>query len=163
GSFGEEVFIAMELVEGSTLTQWQAAQRRSWREVLKVFLGAGRGLAAAHAAGLVHRDFKPDNVLMSQDRRVRVTDVGRAGGLGTPAYMAPEQVLGQAVDARSDQFSFCVALYEALYGKRPFSGDTWAALRENVLGHKVRSTPKGVSVPLWLHRVLLRGLSFKPE
>lgn len=192
GSFGDEVFIAMELVEGSTLTQWLAAQRRSWREVLKVFLGAGRGLAAAHAAGLVHRDFKPDNVLMSKDGRVRVTDFGLARGLdsveptaaaalppgelkelgvltrtgallGTPAYMAPEQLLGHAVDARTDQFSFCVALYEALYGKRPFSGDTWEALRENVLGHKVRSTPKGVSVPLWLHRVLLRGLSPKPE
>jgi tetratricopeptide (TPR) repeat protein len=192
GSFGDEVFIAMELVEGSTLTQWLAAERRSWREVLKVFLGAGRGLAAAHTAGLVHRDFKPDNVLMSRDGRVRVTDFGLARGLdaeeptatpdpgpvalqsqdqltrtgtlmGTPAYMAPEQLRGQAVDARTDQFSFCVALYEALHGERPFSGETWKALRESVLGHKVRQAPKGVSVPPWLRRVLLRGLSPRPE
>jgi tetratricopeptide (TPR) repeat protein len=192
GTFGPEVFIAMELVEGSTLTQWLAAERRSWREVLKVFLSAGRGLAAAHAAGLVHRDFKPDNVLMSKDGRVRVTDFGlarelnaseaaalptqglvalkgeaqltRTGALlGTPAYMAPEQFLGHAVDARTDQFSFCVALYEALHGERPFSGETWEALREGVLGHKVRPEPRGVSVPPWLRRVLLRGLSPQPE
>ncbi len=191
GTFGEEVFIAMELVEGSTLTQWLAAAKRSWHEVLKVFVSAGRGLAAAHTAGLIHRDFKPDNVLMGKDGRVRVTDFGlardvgateatvlpaqgliaikgeeqltRTGALlGTPAYMAPEQFLGGAVDARTDQFSFCVSLYEALYGERPFSGDAWRGLREGVLGHKVRAPPKGASVPPWLRRVLLRGLSPEP-
>jgi eukaryotic-like serine/threonine-protein kinase len=191
GTFGDEVFIAMERVEGSTLTQWLAARKRSWNEVLRVFLSAGRGLAAAHAAGLIHRDFKPDNVLIREDGRVSVTDFGlardvgateamalpahglvavkgeeqltRTGALlGTPAYMAPEQFLGGGVDARTDQFSFCVSLYEALHGERPFPGETWEALREGVLGHKVRASPKGVGVPPWLRRVLLRGLSPKP-
>ncbi|NVJ01065.1 tetratricopeptide repeat protein [Myxococcus sp. AM009] len=190
GTFGDEVFIAMELVEGSTLTQWLRAGRRSWRQVLEMFLGAGRGLAAAHAAGLVHRDFKPDNVLIRGDGRVCVTDFGlaRAPGvtelaaqparglgvkdgdrltrtgalLGTPAYMAPEQVLGGAVEPRTDQFSFCVALYEALHGERPFAGETWEALRESLLGHEVRAAPRGVSVPRWLRGVVLRGLSREP-
>jgi tetratricopeptide (TPR) repeat protein/predicted Ser/Thr protein kinase len=191
GTFGEEVFIAMELVEGSTLTQWLAAGKRSWSEVLRVFLSAGRGLAAAHAAGLIHRDFKPDNVLIRKDGRVSVTDFGlardvgaaeamalpaqgvvivkseeqltRTGALlGTPAYMAPEQFLQGAVDARTDQFSFCVSLYEALYGERPFPGETWEALRQGVLGHQVRAVPRGVRVPPWLRRVLLRGVSPEP-
>jgi tetratricopeptide (TPR) repeat protein len=191
GTFGEEVFIAMELVEGSTLTQWLAAGGRSWREVLEVFLNAGRGLSAAHAAGLIHRDFKPDNVLIRKDGRVSVTDFGlardlgaveamalpaqglvavkgeeqltRTGALlGTPAYMAPEQFLGGVVDARTDQFSFCVSLYEALHGERPFSGETWEALREGVLGHKVRAPPKGTRVPPWLRHVLLSGLNPEP-
>jgi serine/threonine protein kinase len=138
GTFGDRVFVAVELVEGETLRQWLGGLRaapRSWREVLARFLPAGRGLAAAHAAGLVHRDFKPENVLLGRDGRVRVADFGLAeaapepGGklaalpaewglvLGTPAYMAPEQLRGIAVDARSDQFSFCVALFEALYGR----------------------------------------------
>ncbi len=194
GTLGDEVFIAMELVEGSTLTDWLKAAPRSWRQVLETFLSAGRGLSAAHAAGLVHRDFKPDNVLISRDGRVRVTDFGLArdlgtaeltalptsgvvavkdleGGrltrtgalLGTPAYMAPEQVLGGAVDARTDQYSFCVALYEALHGERPFAGDTWETLRESILGHKVRPPRAGVSVPRWLRAVVLRGLSPEPS
>src|SRR4051794_3934114 len=153
GTFGDQVFVAMELMEGRTLRQWLGEGKRGWREIVDVFVAAGRGLAAAHAAGLVHRDFKPDNVLLGTDGRVKVADFGLArpvgvvekegspsspgsgsGGLlaspltewgqvmGTPAYMAPEQLRGGAADARSDQFSFCVALWEALYGRKPFAG-----------------------------------------
>ena len=156
-------FIAMELVEGTTLRDWMRARARTWPEIVEVFVAAGRGLAAAHRAGIVHRDFKPGNVLLSLDPlRVQVTDFGlaRGGGagqhpaqpgqsgqatrgepadeidalddgdaatvegtvVGTPAYMAPEQHAGKVVDARSDQYAFCVTLWEAAYGRRPFSG-----------------------------------------
>jgi serine/threonine protein kinase len=150
GSSGDLVFIVMELVEGSTLGEWLRAGDRSWREILDVFLAAGAGLDAAHRAGIIHRDFKPDNVLVSGTRRICVTDFGLAhrievagdasqaspaldphgvatirNGLliGTPAYMAPEQIRGEPTDHRTDLFSFCVALYEALYGVRPFAGE----------------------------------------
>ncbi|WP_224363235.1 protein kinase domain-containing protein [Hyalangium versicolor] len=151
------VYMAMEYVEGSTVSEWLKAAPRSWREVLAVFRAAGQGLAAAHAAQLVHRDFKPSNVLIGKDGRVQVTDFGlarlatsredaatqeslelltkvpagtpprlhealtRTGQIvGTLQYMAPEQLRGAAADARSDQFSFCAALYFALFGQRPF-------------------------------------------
>jgi serine/threonine protein kinase len=123
GRFDEHVFIAMELVDGTTLAEWLRLRQRRLDEIVRVLLQAGEGLAAAHAAGLVHGDFKPDNVLVGTDGRVRVTDFGLAHsdpldcGGGTPGYMAPELEVG-AADSRSDQFSFCVTVDEALEGLR---------------------------------------------
>jgi len=175
GTFGDQVFVAMELVEGKTLRQWLAEEPRSRREILGHFLAAGRGLAAAHAAGLVHRDFKPENVLIGRDGRARVVDFGlaRAFGdaegeewgmvLGTPAYMAPEQLQGIATDVRSDQFGYCVSLYEALYRERPFAGKGPREIAETVLRGEIRAEPAGTKVPGWLRQVLLRGLKARPE
>jgi len=262
GTVDERVFIAMEFIEGGTLAQWVADERPTLPEVLTVFEQAGRGLAAAHAEGLVHRDFKPDNVLVGHDGRVRVVDFGLArrsataagpqsaaitrstdpsatrpdlahaadavpreaaavdpasvidkvelagrdtlrltdpGGrrhgdpapsnsapesfvveastgeplgpapassltrtgavVGTPAYMAPEQHSGLSATQQSDQFSFCVSLYEAVYGHRPFAGCSHAELVANVTEGSVRAAPRDAKVPQWLRRVLLRGLS----
>ncbi|MBK8266506.1 MAG: serine/threonine protein kinase [Nannocystis sp.] len=214
GVHKDRLFVAMEYVAGQTLGSWMAAAQalptatgrrpsaepervlraRPWREVLDVFMQAGRGLAAAHDAGLVHRDFKPENVMLSADGRVRVMDFGLARGdvgevtaggaagevttpgapvlsgltqvgaiIGTPAYMSLEQFEARDVDARSDQFSFCVALYEALYGERPFAGDTIAALTEALRTEAIREAPRGTVVPSWVRAVVLRGLAHEPE
>jgi predicted Ser/Thr protein kinase len=190
GTVGDRVFVAMEFIDGSTLRDWLKAPR-DWPDVVEAFVRAGRGLAAAHAAGLVHRDFKPDNVLIGQDGRVLVMDFGlarqtastsgmettsgdamptpsspnnlvltRTGAmLGTPAYMAPEQHRGVAADPLADQFSFCVALYEGLYGERPFPGRNVAALAMSILEGRIREPPKGTRVPQWMRQVVLRGLN----
>ena len=196
GTIKEQVFIAMELIDGTTLTQWLKDQPRTKSQILDVFTLAGRGLAAAHAVGLVHRDFKPDNVLVGKDGQVRVTDFGlarsvdqsdeyakivpdmaeptqsqplsvqltRTGALmGTPRYMAPEQYSGAKTDPRTDQFSFCVALYEAVYGVPPFAGDNIATLGYNVSHGRVLSAPPEARVPTWMRQVLLRGLSVSPD
>jgi hypothetical protein len=150
-------------------------------EIVEAYIAAGRGLAAAHAAGIVHRDFKPDNCLVGSDGRIRVTDFGLAAAqpsetprsadleltasgsvLGTPAYMAPEQFTGGNIDPRTDQFNFCVALYEALYGSRPFRGKTFDDLGDNVCAGRVRPAPAGSRVSGALRAIVLRGLRVRP-
>jgi tetratricopeptide (TPR) repeat protein len=187
-----QLFIAMEFVQGTTLRQWVTAKERSWQDIVDHYMAAGRGLAAAHAQGLVHRDFKPDNVMVGDDDRVRVLDFGlvRAGPdarvktpldssidpsvetddgaitrdgaiVGTLAYLAPEQLLlGGKGDARSDQFGFCVALYEALAGERPFPGRTAAAIAGAM--HEGPPALKTRKVPEWVKAVVRRGLSLDP-
>ncbi|MBV8759658.1 MAG: serine/threonine protein kinase [Deltaproteobacteria bacterium] len=201
GSEGERDFIAMELVDGMNLDQWLAT-RPLRDELWHALIAAGRGLAAAHQAGLVHRDFKPHNVLRSRDGRVLVTDFGLARGvgeeklqavpdslatpvalditldanansdslldspltqtgalIGTPAYMAPEQYAGSPPDPRTDQFAFCVTVWQALTGERPFHGTSLDELR--------RATNKGVAhlqakLPRNVRAALVRGLTPDP-
>ncbi len=193
GSHADIVFMATEYVEGNTLREWATTKPRAWRDIVQVFLAAGRGLAAAHAAGLVHRDFKPQNVMIAHDGRVRVMDFGLVRTisedvvtavpdrndmpsghldpdtshgasvfLGTPAYMAPEQHRMADVDARADQFGFCVALYECLYGLRPFPSTRDDMLQACQSGHLATPTIRR-TVPAWLRKLLLRGLSFHPN
>jgi serine/threonine-protein kinase len=169
-SVDDRVLVVMELVDGMTLRAFQA--ERSLEEVLDAYCIAGRALAAAHKRGLVHRDFKPDNVLVSADGEVKVTDFGLAtvrgddadaGGvaMGTLPYMPPEQHRGEPVDARADQFSFAAALHEAVYGVRPFGGaDSEALLAEIAEAHyQTRRT----DVPAWVAPVLSRALAFEPR
>jgi len=195
GTSDGQLFIAMELVVGDTLGHWELAQH-PMREVIARYCEAGRGLVAAHAAGIVHRDFKPDNVLLGADG-ARVADFGlarsagaplapaafdRAAALaevspvaptvaaspdatrafaGTPYYMAPEVYAGGDADARSDQFSFAVALYTALFRQRPFEGNDFAELAENVRAGRIRPMPANAA-PRRIRAALRRALAVDP-
>ena len=172
-------FIVMEYVDGVTLGDWLEREEHGLREVVATLIEAGRGLVAAHDEGFVHRDFKPGDVMLSRDGRVLVTDFGlarrpqtesddlsrelRIAGLltGTPAYMAPELFAGGEADARSDQFSFCVTLWEGLYGRRPFRGNNIPTLVSHIHQNQPEATP-GVRVPRRLRKVLERGLLVDP-
>lgn len=182
-------FIAMEFVDGQPLGTW--CRGKPWMAIVDRFIDAARGLAAAHDAGVIHRDFKPANVLVGNDDRARVADFGIATSssmpgrshtldasssdapaahnpgtgtgslIGTPAYMAPEQLQGRPATARSDQYAFFVALFEALDGTRPFAGANPAALLEQ----RREGAPKLArdDVPASLVEIIARGLSFEPE
>ncbi|HWB77852.1 MAG TPA: protein kinase [Nannocystaceae bacterium] len=192
GVVDDRVFIAMELVDGTTLREWLLAKERGWEEIREVFLAVARGLAAVHDAGLVHRDVKPGNILVGHDGRVQVADFGLARALdredelapraddvrrssqldvpltaigtvmGTPAYMPPEQHRGQKVDARADQFGLGVALFEALHGTRPFAGSTSEQLLASASAGLVVEV-QARRVPSWLRRVALRALAADPK
>jgi tetratricopeptide (TPR) repeat protein len=184
GEHDGEVFVAMEYASGGSLKAW-LAQPRSQLDILRVFRDAGAGLLAAHEKGVVHRDFKPSNVLMGADGRARVADFGLAralargddpesgptsGGLvdialtrtgavhGTPAYMAPEQFEGGSVDVRADQFSFCLALAEALT-RTSAPRETTTASRNAPEPWDARAWLAGHKMPSRLRQALLRGLS----
>lgn len=223
GKHGDASYIAMEYVEGQTLGAWARAAPRHWSEILPLMIDAGRGLAAAHRKGLVHRDFKPENVMLDDEGRVRVMDFGLVHGaldsdtrehdldpehdpreaapalldldalalgetsnretasrrrpaselsdpltktgstLGTPAYMPPEQHAGRTTDARSDQFSYCVALWELLHRQRPFAGRNLGELYLAVSHHQVSEPPRDADVPSWLRKVIERGLQPDPD
>jgi hypothetical protein len=203
GTAGGFDFVAMELIDGGTLADWLRSARRAPAAILDAFLAAGRGLAAAHAAGVVHRDFKPHNVLRSRAGRIAVTDFGlahaaqpspgpvlepalpiEAGGsaprgidrigagsapdritatgalLGTPPYMAPEQWCGGAVTPATDQFAFCVALWEALAGERPYRGPRLDDLRDQVA--RGPAALDASRIPRRVRGLLVRGLDPDP-
>lgn len=193
GEGAGQLYIVMEYVTGSSLASWQrthASGAASVEQILRIYVQAGEGLLAAHQAGLIHRDFKPDNVLVDEQGRARVVDFGLARALdgqpaltaeatplltseagvrltqsgailGTPGYMSPEQLSGREADARSDQFSFCVALYEALYRKLPFAGEDVGSYACEVLADRVLPPPPS-EVPLIVEHAILRGLSHDP-
>lgn len=199
----DRLYVAMEYVRGETFRGWLRSSKRTWRQIVAMLLDCGTGLAAAHAAGLIHRDFKPENILVGDDGRPRVGDFGlaRVGTspsttfrrhvpdvstetaetlpaptaaaaldtpmtqtgalLGTPAYMAPEQLAGEVVDARCDQFAFCVVMWEALFGSRPFMGGTLTAL-QLAIDERQLQQPARTEVPHRVRAVLERGLATLP-
>ncbi|MEM7153698.1 MAG: serine/threonine-protein kinase [Myxococcota bacterium] len=193
GHYSGRVYIAMELVDGGTVRDWLGTPRK-WRDVLRVFIQAARGLAAAHDVGLIHGDVKPANMLHGSDGRVRIADFGLARGtqddesgvetlsgvsgrsgerlpldepatksqVGTPGYIAPEQFGDEIVDERVDQFSFCVSLFEGLWGKRPFQGLSMAELYLATSRGEIEYPEPRVEVPRWVRELVERGLRPDP-
>lgn len=177
----DDLVVVMEFVDGVTLDAWARERPRTPAEVLATYAQAARGLAAAHDVGVIHRDFKPGNALIGKDGRVRVVDFGlarltadertvapAAGGAttttaaGTLAYMAPEQLAGEPPTAAVDQFSFWVALYEALAGVRPFAAEDAPATLAAIRAGKLAAPGPGRVVPVWLRRAAERGLAVTP-
>ena len=189
GEADEGMYIAMEYVPGMPLSEWVAGGNPAGWQIVEVFLQAGRGLAAAHRAGLIHRDVKPHNILVGEDGRARITDFGLAipaGGktragvddpeeavrltrtgqvVGTPAYMAPEQLAGLRVDARSDQYGFCASLFEALLGRKAVDREQWVAAALDVSSRR-RGVPHGPAgkrrLAVAVQEALGRGLRNDP-
>jgi len=201
GNHRGDVYIAMELVDGPTFRDWLRERDRDRRDILRILIEAGRGLAAAHAAGFVHRDFKPGNVLLGADGRPRVADFGLARALagpdetapdadappgdnldasdtqrsttrvdevteaglimGTPPYMAPEQLISGAVGPAADQYAFCLTAYEALAGRRPFRQKSVLAQARAKLAGDLPPLP--AEVPAAIERAIARGLEPRPE
>jgi len=178
-----ELFMAMEFVTGGTLRAFAGEHRNErdgYKEIVAAYVGAARGLAAAHAVGVVHGDFKPANVLISEGRP-QVADFGLArdpqgeretpeSGAqsethtpGTPRYMAPELMMGLPASQASDQFAFCVSLYESLTGDSPFEGDNLEELHASLVDNRRRPRPRTVQLPPWLWELIDRGLSPDPQ
>ncbi|MCH9680123.1 MAG: protein kinase [Deltaproteobacteria bacterium] len=182
GTHDGDVYVAMEFVEGVNLRQWHEQASRSWKARCDMLLQAARGLVAAHAVGVVHRDFKPDNVIVGNDGRVRVLDFGLAklgprtalrqqdttetmlGSIaGTPRYMAPEQLRGKPVGPAADQFALCVTAYELAYDQRPFPGEVFADVAAAVLTRPPASPPESTDVPDAVWPLLRQGMQLAQD
>jgi serine/threonine protein kinase len=198
GTHEGRVFLALEYVEGRTLREWVDQERPPIKEIVRRYADAGRALEAAHAAGVMHRDFKPDNVLLGDDGRVRVLDFGLArstrgtdnfqtleartpglrdalaqgpdlvatiGVSGTPAYKSLEQHFGRPTDPRADQFAYCVSLWEAVYGERPYVGRTASEIARAIERGQIKEPrrERAAEVPRQLRKVLERGLAAERE
>lgn len=183
GEFNSRQYLVTEYIDGGTLKDWARAERRTWREIVALTTGVADGLATAHAAGILHRDIKPDNILVGRNGYAKLADFGLAklnerlppepltrtlssGGtrpgiiLGTIAYMSPEQASGRPVDARSDIFSFGILLYELIAGRRPFEGSTDLQLLQTIIHGE--ASPLGADVPAALRMVVDKALEKDP-
>jgi serine/threonine protein kinase/WD40 repeat protein len=182
GDFEGRQYLVTEFVDGGTLKTWARSAKRTWRQIIELLTGVADGLAVAHAAGILHRDIKPDNILISQSGYAKLADFGlaklaegfdsdltstltdgrtRPGVLiGTIPYMSPEQAAGKPVDTRSDIFSFGVLIYELLGGRRPFTGNTDLQVLQAI--QHSPAEPLGEDVPLRLRSTVEKALEKDP-